>query len=79
MGPNEARAWTFTKGSDAVKCAAIIHNDFAKGFIRAEVMSYLDLLKYKSEVKVKEAGKWHSEGKNYLVQDGDVILFRFNV
>ncbi len=79
VGPKEARAWTFTKGDDAVKCAAIIHNDFAKGFIRAEVMAYNDLLKYKSEIKVKEAGKWHSEGKNYLVQDGDVILFRFNV
>jgi len=79
IGPNEVRAWTFRAGMLAPQCAGIIHGDFERGFIRAEVMTYEDLMKYQTEVKVKEAGKFRSEGKTYAVQDGDVILFRFNV
>jgi len=63
----------------APQCAGIIHSDFERGFIRAEVMTYEDLIQYQTEVKVKEAGKYRSEGKTYVVQDGDVMLFRFNV
>lgn len=79
VGPKEARAWTFKDQSKAIDCARIIHEDFAKGFIRAEIIHYLDMLHFKSETKVKEAGKWKSESKNYLVKDGDIIVFRFNV
>lgn len=78
-GPKEVRAWTFKDGMLAPQCAGIIHGDFERGFIRAEVMTYEDLIQYQTEAKVKEAGKYRSEGKTYVVQDGDVMLFRFNV
>lgn len=78
-GPDEVRAWTFIKGMKAPKCAGIIHTDFERGFIRAEVMSYDDLVEHKSELKVKEAGKMRLEGKDYEMQDGDICYFRFNV
>ena len=76
---DEVRAWTFKKGMNAKQCAGIIHTDFEKGFIRAEVMSYDDLIECGSELKVKEAGKARLEGKEYLMQDGDICHFRFNV
>jgi len=79
VGKDEVRAWTFKKGMNAKKCAGIIHTDFEKGFIRAEVMSYNDLMECGSELKVKEAGKARLEGKEYLMQDGDICHFRFNV
>ena len=79
VGKDEVRAWTFKKGMNAKKCAGIIHTDFEKGFIRAEVISYDDLIKYGSELKVKEAGRARLEGKDYLMQDGDICHFRFNV
>jgi len=78
-GKDEVRAWTFVKGSKAPKCAGIIHSDFEKGFIKAEVMSFEDLKKYGSELKVKEAGRLRIEGKEYVMQDGDICYFRFNV
>ena len=78
-GTDEVRAWTFKQGMKAPACAGIIHTDFEKGFIRAEVMSYEDLKEYKSELKVKEAGKMRLEGKEYEMQDGDICYFRFNV
>ena len=78
VGKDEVRAWTFKKGMNAKKCAGIIHTDFEKGFIKAEVMSYEDLIKYGNEIKVKEAGKSRLEGKDYLVKDGDICYFRFN-
>jgi len=79
VGPDEVRAWTFKKGMNAKRCAGIIHTDFEKGFIRAEVISYEDLINYGSELKVKEAGRARLEGKEYLMQDGDICHFRFNV
>ena len=79
VGPDEVRAWTFKKGMNAKRCAGIIHTDFEKGFIRAEVISYEDLISYGSELKVKEAGRARLEGKDYLMQDGDICHFRFNV
>ena len=79
VGTDEVRAWTFKDGSKAPKCAGIIHTDFEKGFIRAEVMSYEDLISLGSEIKVKEAGKLRVEGKEYIMQDGDICHFRFNV
>lgn len=79
VGKDEVRAWTFKKGMNAKECAGIIHTDFEKGFIRAEVISYTDLIEYGSELKVKEAGKARLEGKDYLMQDGDICHFRFNV
>lgn len=79
VGKDEVRAWTFKKGMNAKQCAGIIHTDFEKGFIRAEVISYEDLIGYGSELKVKEAGKARLEGKEYLMQDGDICHFRFNV
>lgn len=79
VGKDEVRAWTFKKGMNAKKCAGIIHTDFEKGFIRAEVISYNDLIEYGSELQVKEAGKARLEGKDYLMQDGDICHFRFNV
>lgn len=79
VGKDEVRAWTFKKGMNAKQCAGIIHTDFEKGFIRAEVMSYEDLINFGSELKVKEAGKARLEGKDYLMQDGDICHFRFNV
>lgn len=78
-GTDEVRAWTYKKGMKAPKCAGIIHTDFEKGFIRAEVMSYYDLEKYGNEKLVKEAGKTRLEGKDYIMQDGDICYFRFNV
>ncbi len=78
-GTDECRAWTFKKGMKAPECAGIIHTDFQRGFIRAEVMSYEDLVQYGTELKVKEAGKTRLEGKEYLMQDGDIVYFRFNV
>ena len=78
VGKDEVKAWTFKKGMNAKKCAGIIHTDFEKGFIKAEVMSYEDLIKYGNEQKVKEAGRARLEGKDYLMQDGDICLFRFN-
>ena len=79
VGKDEVRAWTFRKGMNAKQCAGIIHTDFEKGFIRAEVISYNDLIECGSELKVKEAGKARLEGKEYLMQDGDICHFRFNV
>ena len=79
VGKDEVRAWTFTDGMKAPECAGIIHTDFQRGFIKAEVMSYEDLINYGSELKVKEAGKTRIEGKEYLMQDGDICYFRFNV
>jgi GTP-binding protein YchF len=78
-GPKEARAWTVPIGTKAPQAAGVIHTDFERGFIRAEVVSYDDYIACKGEQGAKEAGKWRSEGKDYEVQDGDVILFRFNV
>ena len=78
-GTDECRAWTFKKGMKAPECAGIIHTDFEKGFIKAEVMSFEDLKEYGSELKVKEAGKVRLEGKEYLMRDGDIVYFRFNV
>ena len=79
VGKDEVRAWTFRKGMNAKECAGIIHTDFERGFIRAEVISYEDLIEYGSELKVREAGKARVEGKDYLMQDGDICHFRFNV
>ena len=78
-GPNETRAWTFQEGTSAPRAAGIIHTDFEKGFIRAEVISFEDYVLFSGELGAKEAGKWRLEGKDYVVQDGDVIHFRFNV
>ncbi len=78
-GPKEARAWTFHKGSKAPEAAGIIHTDFEKGFIKAEVISFDDYVALNGEQGAKDAGKMRQEGKDYTVQDGDVILFRFNV
>ena len=77
-GADEVRAWTFKDGMKAPACAGIIHTDFEKGFIKAEVMSYDDLISLGSEKNVKEAGKMRLEGKEYLMQDGDICYFRFN-
>lgn len=77
-GPKEVRAWTFKEGMKAPECAGIIHSDFEKGFIRAEVISFEDYEKYKGEKMAKEKGKLRSEGKDYIMQDGDICLFRFN-
>lgn len=78
-GADECRAWTFKRGMNAKTCAGLIHSDIERGFIKAEVMSFDDLHEYKSELKVKEAGKLRLEGKDYLMQDGDIVYFRFNV
>ncbi|MGC0372036.1 MAG: hypothetical protein DGJ47_000741 [Rickettsiaceae bacterium] len=79
VGPKEAHAWMFERGSLAPQCAGIIHTDFEKGFIRAEVISCVEYLSIGSEVKAKELGKLRVEGKEYVMQDGDVVNFRFNV
>ena len=79
VGPNETRAWTFKEGTNASGAAGIIHTDFEKGFIRAEVISFDDYVLFAGESGAKDAGKWRLEGKDYVVQDGDVIHFRFNV
>ncbi|PVY78917.1 hypothetical protein C8D92_101122 [Tamilnaduibacter salinus] len=78
-GPKEVRAWTTRIGASAPKSAGVIHTDFEKGFIRAEVIAYDDYIEHNGEQGAKEAGKWRLEGKDYIVQDGDVIHFRFNV
>ncbi len=78
-GEKEVRAWTIPVGSTAPQAAGVIHTDFEKGFIRAEVISYADYVSFGSEAKVKEAGKMRIEGKEYIVKDGDVMHFRFNV
>ena len=78
-GVKEVRAWTVPIGATAPQAAGVIHTDFEKGFIRAEVISYDDFIKYKGEAGAKEAGKWRLEGKEYIVKDGDVMHFRFNV
>ena len=78
-GPQEIRAWTIKINDNAFDAAGKIHTDFQKGFIKAEVYHYLDLLKYKSELSVKEAGLVKQEGKEYIVKDGDIMLFKFNV
>ena len=78
-GPKEVRAWTYRRGSKAPQCAGVIHTDFERGFIRAEIIKYEDYIHYGSEAAVKEAGKLHIEGKEYVMQDGDIVVFRFNV
>ena len=78
-GEKEVRAWTIPVGASAPEAAGVIHTDFESGFIKAEVISFSDYIQYGSEIKVKEAGKVRGEGKEYLVKDGDVIHFRFNV
>ncbi len=78
-GVKEVRAWTIKQGATAPQAAGVIHTDFEKGFIRAEVISYADFIQYKGEQGAKDAGKWRLEGKEYIVHDGDVVHFRFNV
>jgi hypothetical protein len=78
-GEKEVRAWTIPVNTKAPQAAGVIHSDFEKGFIRAEVISYEDFIKYGSEAAVKDAGKLRIEGKDYVVQDGDIMHFRFNV
>ena len=78
-GVKEVRAWTVRKGATAPEAAGVIHTDFEKGFIRAEVIAYEDFIKYNGEQGAKEAGKWRLEGKEYILHDGDVMHFRFNV
>lgn len=78
-GPKEVRAWTIKKGMTAPEASGVIHSDLERGFIRAEVIKYEDYIHYGSENAVKEAGKFHVEGKNYIVEDGDVMHIRFNV
>mgnify|MGYP000565834385 FL=1 len=78
-GEMEVKAWTFHKGWKAPQCAGVIHTDFERGFIRAEIIKYDDYISYGSEAGVREAGKLHIEGKEYVMQDGDIVYFRFNV
>jgi ribosome-binding ATPase YchF (GTP1/OBG family) len=78
-GPKEVRAWTIHKGDTAPQAAGVIHTDFQKGFIRAEVISYDDFIACQGEQGAREAGKMRLEGRDYVVRDGDVIYFRFNV
>ena len=78
-GEDECRAWTFKNGMLAPECAGIIHSDFERGFIKAEIYSFKDIFEYKSELALKEAGKLRIEGKNYVMQDGDCVFFKFNV
>ena len=78
-GPQEVRAWTIVKGTKAPQAAGKIHSDFERGFIRAEIVSFDDLVKHGSMAAVKDAGLYRSEGKDYVVRDGDIVLFRFNV
>ena len=79
VGKDECRAWTFKKGTTAKKAAGLIHSDIERGFIKAEIMKYNDLEELKDEKKVQEAGKLYLEGKDYIMQDGDIVYFRFNV
>jgi len=78
-GEKEVRAWTITKGMLAPQAAGVIHTDFEKGFIRAEVIKYIDFVKYKSEAACRDAGKLAVQGKDYIVDDGDIMHFRFNI
>ena len=78
-GPKELKAWTYKSGMLAPETAGVIHTDFQRGFIRAEVISYEDFVKFKGETGSKNNGKMRIEGKDYVVQDGDIIFFRFNV
>ena len=78
-GPKEVRAWTVKAGATAPEAAGVIHTDFEKGFIRAEIVGYADYVNNGGELGAKDAGKWRLEGKDYVVADGDVIHFRFNV
>lgn len=78
-GPKEVRAWTVRVGASAPQAAAVIHTDFERGFIRAEVIAYADYIAFKGEAGAREVGKWRLEGKDYMVQEGDVMHFRFNV
>ena len=78
-GPKEVRAWTIPKMATAPQAAGVIHTDFEKGFIKAEVIAYNDYINFKTEAKVKEAGKMRIEGKDYIVKNGDIIHFLFNV
>ena len=78
-GPKEVKAWTIKKGMKAPAASGVIHSDLERGFIRAEVMKYADFIQYKTEAAVKVAGKFHVEGKNYVVEDGDIMHIRFNV
>jgi ribosome-binding ATPase YchF (GTP1/OBG family) len=78
-GPKEARAWTIHKGDTAPQAAGVIHTDFEKGFIRAETIAFEDYVKFRGEAGAREAGRFRSEGKEYVVHDGDVMNFRFNV
>jgi len=78
-GVKEVKAWTISKNSTALEAAGVIHTDFKKGFIRAQIISYMDFIKYQGEKKAKEYGKMKIEGKNYIVQDGDIINFLFNI
>lgn len=79
VGSDEVRAWTFKKGTNAKKCAGLIHSDIERGFIKAEIMKFDDLYNLNDERKVQEAGKLNLEGKDYIMQDGDIVYFRFNV
>ena len=78
-GPKEVRAWTINKNSSAPEAAGVIHSDFQRGFIRAEVIKYSDYITLGGEQQAKESGKLRSEGKDYIVEDGDIIHFRHNV
>ena len=78
-GSDECRAWTIHAGDTAPKAAGVIHTDFEKGFIKAETYSFEDLVKYGSEAEIKAAGRYRIEGKEYIVADGDVMFFKFNV
>ena len=78
-GPKEVRAWTVRTGSTAPQAAGVIHTDFERGFIRAEVIAYADYIAHNGEAGAREVGKWRLEGKEYVVQEGDVMHFRFNV
>ena len=78
-GPEETRAWTIQKNCTAPKAAGEIHTDFEKGFIRAETISYEDYIEFNGELGAKEAGKLRSEGSEYIIKDGDIVHFRFNV
>jgi ribosome-binding ATPase YchF (GTP1/OBG family) len=79
VGPKESRAWTITRGTKAPQAAAVIHNDFERGFIACETTAYDDFVALGGEQGAKEAGKMRVEGKEYVVKDGDILLFRFNV
>jgi ribosome-binding ATPase YchF (GTP1/OBG family) len=79
VGPKETRAWTITKGTKAPGAAGVIHGDFERGFIACETTAYEDYVAYKGEAGAREAGKLRIEGRDYVVKDGDVLLFRFNV